>query len=76
MSGEKFRIEEQYTEPRAAHLMLEHAWVGATVFQEVAETSDINNNHGSIIKNTPKWADLAWEEEFEDFEQVSGVSEK
>ena len=44
-SGEKFRIEDQYTEPRAAHLMLEHAWVGTTEFQEVAESSDKKANH-------------------------------
>ena len=25
VSGEKFVIEDQHTEPRAAHLMLEHA---------------------------------------------------
>ena len=52
--------------------MLEPAWVGTTVFQEVAEPSDKNNNHESSNKNNPKWVDLASEEEFEEFEKVAG----
>ena len=32
-SGEQFKIEDQYTEPRAAHMMLEHAWVGTSEFR-------------------------------------------
>ena len=73
-SGEQFKIEDQYTEPRAAHLMLEHAWVGTSEFREI--TYEGNN------KSSDKWADWAVDEEFGGFDaaasinQIVGVSEK
>ena len=39
-SGEEFKIEDQYTKPRAAHLMLEHAWIGTSEFREIDHEAD------------------------------------
>ena len=58
-SGERFKIEDQYTEPRAAHMMFEHAWVGTWEFREKIIYEGTNNE----ISN--KWADWASDEEFE-----------
>ena len=37
-SGEQFKIVDSYTEPRAAHMLLEHAWIGTTEFRAVSYT--------------------------------------
>ena len=72
MSGEKFKIEDQYTEPRAARLMLEHAWLGTTEFQEVAKPSDNDKNHEGKTKSS-EWAEMASHEESEMLEsEVKG----
>ena len=65
-SGEQFKIVDSYTEPRAAHMMLEHAWTGITEFQEIAKPINNISNHERCITNPSKWADMASEEEFED----------
>ena len=66
-SGEQFKIEDQYTEPRAANLMFEHAWVGASVFREIY--------YEGSNKNSNKWADWASDEEFEDFDAVASINQ-
>ena len=55
-SGEQFRIEDGNTEPRAAHLMIEHAWIGTSEFREI--------NHEGSNKVSSLWADWGSEEEF------------
>ena len=57
-SGEQIKIQDQYTEPRAAHMMLEHAWVGILEFREKINCEGTNKE----ISN--KWADWASDEEF------------
>ena len=57
-SGEKFKIVDSYTEPRAAHMMLEHAWTGTTEFQEIAKPIDNISNHERYNTNPSKWADM------------------
>ena len=75
-SGEKFKRIDHYTEPRGAHLMLEHAWIGTTEFQEIVNYEDAN------IKNFTRWADWASGDEFEGFDAAApmrpqvGESEK
>ena len=64
-SGEHFKIVDQYTEPRAAHMMLEHAWVGTIEFQEI-----INYEGASIVAST-RWAVWASDEEFEGFDAAA-----
>ena len=54
-TGEEFKIEDRYTEPRTAHLMLEHAWVGTSEFRE--------DLHESIEDKKFSWADWAYEED-------------
>ena len=61
-SGEQFKIIDHYTEPRAAHMMLEHAWVGTTEFKEVI------NSEGANIDASTRWADWASDEEFVGFD--------
>jgi len=61
-SGEPVKIVDSYTEPRAAHVLLEHAWIGTTEFREVKKVS----NHESCIANPSKWADMSSEDEFID----------
>ena len=61
-SGEQFEIIDHYTEPRAAHMMLEHAWVGTTEFKEL-----INSESANIDAST-RWADWASDEEFVGFD--------
>ena len=63
-SREKFRIEDRYTEHRAAHMMFEHAWLGTTEFREIGKPIDIVSNHDYNIANPSKWPDMASEEEF------------
>ena len=57
---------ECYTEPRGPHMMLEHAWIGTTEFQDIAKPIDNISNHKQCISNPSSWADMASEEEFED----------
>ena len=66
--GEQFKIEDQYTEPRAAHMMLEHAWVGASEFREKI------NCEGTNKEISKKWADWASDEEFERFDAATSIS--
>jgi hypothetical protein len=61
-SGEEFKIIDHYTEPKAAHMMLEHAWVGTTEFKELI------NHEGANINASTKWADWASDEEFVGFD--------
>ena len=61
-SGEQFKIIDHYTEPKAAHMMLEHAWVGTTEFKELI------NYEGANINASTKWADWASDEEFVGFD--------
>ena len=61
-SGEKFRIEDRLTEPRAAHMMLEHAWIGTAALREIGKPIDTISNHEYNIANPSKWADMASEE--------------
>ena len=61
-SGEKFKIIDNYTEPMAAHMMLEHAWVGTTEFKEVI------NYEGASIDASTRWADWASDKEFVGFD--------
>jgi len=65
-SGEEFKIIDHYTEPKAAHMMLEHAWVGTTEFKELI------NDEGANINASTKWADWASDEEFVGFD--AGIS--
>ena len=65
-SGEKSRIEDQYTEPRAAHMILDHTWIGTTEFKEIGKPIDIEANHEHSNSTPSKWADLAFEEEFQE----------
>ena len=67
-SGEQFKIVDQYTEPRAAHMMLEHAWVGTTQFRE------ITNYEGANIVASTRWADWASDEELEGFDATASAS--
>ena len=69
-SGEQFKIEDQYSEPRAAHLMLKHAWVGTSEFREIDYEDNSNNN-----KSSNKWADWASDEEFEGFDVAASTSQ-
>ena len=64
-SGEEFKIIDHYTEPKAAHMMLEHAWVGTTEFKELI------NHENANMRTSTSWADWASEEEFEGFEDCS-----
>ena len=66
MSGENFNIDDQYTETRAVHLTLEHAWIGTTEFQEVAKPSVNDKNHEGNTKSS-KWADMASDEDSDMF---------
>ena len=56
-TGEEFRIEDRYTDPRAAHLMLEHAWVGTSEFLEEPRVE--------LNKVSSSWADWASEDDEE-----------
>ena len=42
-------------------MMLEHAWVGTTEFQDIGTPIDKEANHEYSNTNHPKWADLASE---------------
>ena len=55
-SGEEFKIIDHYTEPKAAHMMLEHAWVGTTEFKELI------NYEGANIDTSTRWAGWASDE--------------
>ena len=68
VSGEQFKIVDQYTEPRAAHMMLEHAWVGTTEFQEMI------NYEGANIAASTRRADWDSDEEFEGFDAAASLS--
>jgi hypothetical protein len=61
-SGEEFKIIDHYTEPRAAHMMLEHAWVGTTEYHV-----KINYEGANIVAST-RWADWASDEEIVGFD--------
>ena len=56
-TGEEFRSEDRYTDPRAAHLMLEHAWVGTSEFLEEPRVE--------LNKVSSSWADWASEDDEE-----------
>ena len=65
---EQFKVDDQDTEPRAAHMMLEHAWVGTIEFQEI-----INVEGANIVAST-RWADWPSDEEFEGFDAAASAS--
>ena len=64
-TGEEFRIEDRYTDPRAAHLMLEHAWVGHSEFAEEPQPE--------LQKVSSSWADWASEDDAQKLE-IAGAS--
>ena len=67
-SGERFKTEDGYTEPRAAHMMLEHAWVGTSEFR-----AKINCEDNS--KSSNKWVGWASDEEYEGFDAAASTSQ-
>ena len=49
-------------------MIIEHAWVGTTAFQELINYEDAN------IAASTRWADWASDEEFEGFNAAAPVS--